>query len=135
MKALFADSLNPGVRRREVLGWAMYDFATSGCTTVVITAVFAAYFVGGVPGGVGWDHGLVAFEVARQGRGCGCSFVSLGLGGTHGGRAALLNSPPGHPRPGGTGHGGPTGAIVALGRFAAEFSTQSPPAGPARFAG
>jgi UMF1 family MFS transporter len=34
--------LNPGVKRREVFGWAMYDFANSGYTTVVITAVFAA---------------------------------------------------------------------------------------------
>ena len=40
------DALNPGVRKREVFGWAMYDFANSGYTTVVITAVFAAYFVG-----------------------------------------------------------------------------------------
>ena len=54
MKPLFADSLNPGVRRRELLGWAMYDFANSGYTTVVITAVFAAYFVGGVAGGADW---------------------------------------------------------------------------------
>ncbi len=54
VKSLFADSLNPGVRRRELLGWAMYDFANSGYTTVVITAVFAAYFVGGVAGGASW---------------------------------------------------------------------------------
>ena len=55
MKPLFsADSLNPGVRPREVFGWAMYDFANSGYTTVVITAVFAAYFVGGVAGGAPW---------------------------------------------------------------------------------
>jgi len=54
MKPLLADSLNPGVRRRELLGWAMYDFANSGYTTVVITAVFAAYFVGGVAGGASW---------------------------------------------------------------------------------
>ncbi|MFC7459879.1 MFS transporter [Hydrogenophaga defluvii] len=47
-------ALNPGVRRREVLGWAMYDFANSGYTTVVLTAVFAAYFVGGVAGGANW---------------------------------------------------------------------------------
>lgn len=53
--ALFpASALNPGVRRREVFGWAMYDFANSGYTTVVITAVFAAYFVGGVAGGASW---------------------------------------------------------------------------------
>jgi MFS transporter, UMF1 family len=50
----FTGSLNPGVRRREVFGWAMYDFANSGYTTVVITAVFAAYFVGGVAGGAAW---------------------------------------------------------------------------------
>lgn len=55
MKALFAaDALNPGVRRREVFGWAMYDFANSGYTTVVLTAVFAAYFVGAVAGGRPW---------------------------------------------------------------------------------
>ncbi len=53
--ALFSsDVLNPGVRRRELFGWAMYDFANSGYTTVVITAVFAAYFVGGVAGGADW---------------------------------------------------------------------------------
>ena len=46
--------LNPGVQRREVLGWAMYDFANSGYTTVVITAVFSAYFVGGVAQGASW---------------------------------------------------------------------------------
>jgi UMF1 family MFS transporter len=39
------DALNPGVARREVFGWAMYDFANSGYTTVVLTAVFNAYFV------------------------------------------------------------------------------------------
>jgi MFS transporter, UMF1 family len=47
-------ALNPGVRLREVFGWAMYDFANSGYSTVVITAVFAAYFVGGVAGGADW---------------------------------------------------------------------------------
>ncbi len=47
-------ALNPGVRAREVFGWAMYDFANSGYTTVVLTAVFAAYFVGAVAGGADW---------------------------------------------------------------------------------
>lgn len=37
--------LQPGVTRREVLAWACYDFANSGYTTVVLTAVFSAYFV------------------------------------------------------------------------------------------
>ncbi len=53
--ALFAqDSLNDGVKKREVLGWAMYDFANSGYTTVVLTAVFNAYFVAVVAQGADW---------------------------------------------------------------------------------
>src|SRR6187402_1825167 len=47
-------ALNEGVKKREVFGWAMYDFANSGYTTVVITAVFNAYFVGVVAGGENW---------------------------------------------------------------------------------
>jgi len=38
------------VTRREILAWAMYDFANSGYTTVVLTAVFNAYFVSVVAG-------------------------------------------------------------------------------------
>jgi MFS transporter, UMF1 family len=53
--ALFSqDALNPGVKKREVFGWAMYDFANSGYTTVVITAVYAAYFVGGIAQKAEW---------------------------------------------------------------------------------
>ena len=53
--ALFSqDALNPGVKKREVFGWAMYDFANSGYTTVVLTAVFAAYFVGGIAQKAEW---------------------------------------------------------------------------------
>ncbi len=53
--ALFPQkALNPGVRKREVFGWAMYDFANSGYTTVVLTAVFNAYFVGAVAGNAAW---------------------------------------------------------------------------------
>ena len=47
-------ALNDGVGKREVFGWAMYDFANSGYTTVVLTAVFSAYFVGVVAGGADW---------------------------------------------------------------------------------
>jgi UMF1 family MFS transporter len=50
----FNNLLNPGVKRREVFGWAMYDFANSGYPTVVITAVFAAYFVGAVADKADW---------------------------------------------------------------------------------
>ncbi len=54
MAGFARDALNPGVRKREVFGWAMYDFANSGYTTVVLTAVFAAYFVGGIAGKAEW---------------------------------------------------------------------------------
>ncbi len=54
MSLFSQDNLNPGVRKREVFGWAMYDFANSGYTTVVITAVFAAYFVGGIANKAEW---------------------------------------------------------------------------------
>lgn len=47
-------ALNEGVKRREVFGWAMYDFANSGYTTVVLTAVFNTYFVGVVAGNAEW---------------------------------------------------------------------------------
>jgi UMF1 family MFS transporter len=40
-------------RRRELLAWAFYDFANSGYTTVVLTTLFSAYFVGVVAGGPG----------------------------------------------------------------------------------
>ena len=55
MFALLPDgALRPGVRRREVFGWALYDFANSGYTTVVLTAVFSAYFVSAVAGAASW---------------------------------------------------------------------------------
>ncbi len=49
-----ASSLNPGVKKREVWAWAMYDFANSGYTTVILTAVFSTYFVGVVGGRAPW---------------------------------------------------------------------------------
>jgi len=47
-------SLASDVSLREVWAWSMYDFANSGYTTVVITAVFGAYFVGVVAGNAHW---------------------------------------------------------------------------------
>jgi MFS transporter, UMF1 family len=41
----------PPVTRREIFAWAMYDFANSGYTTVVLTAIFSVYFVSVVAGG------------------------------------------------------------------------------------
>lgn len=54
--------LRPGVGRREVWSWAMYDFANSGYTTVVLTTVFNAYFVGVVAAGHAW--GTLALTAA-----------------------------------------------------------------------
>jgi UMF1 family MFS transporter len=49
-----SNALNPGVNKREVFAWAMYDFANSGYTTVVLTAVFNAYFVSVIAAGAPW---------------------------------------------------------------------------------
>ncbi len=46
--------LNPGVRAREMWAWALLDFANSGYTTVVLTAVYSAYFVGVVASSAPW---------------------------------------------------------------------------------
>jgi len=47
-------SLAKTVSYREAWAWAMYDFANSGYTTVVITAIFNAYFVAVVAGNAPW---------------------------------------------------------------------------------
>lgn len=47
-------ALRDGVSLKEVLAWAAYDFANSGYTTVVLTAVFSAYFVSHVAGNAEW---------------------------------------------------------------------------------
>lgn len=61
-QGLFRDAVNPGVTRREVWAWAMYDFANSGYTTVVLTTVFNSYFVAVVAAGRSW--GTLAFTAA-----------------------------------------------------------------------
>jgi UMF1 family MFS transporter len=50
-----ARALSADVSAREAWAWSMYDFANSGYTTVVITAVFGAYFVGVVSGNQPWS--------------------------------------------------------------------------------
>jgi len=58
----------PPVRRREILGWASYDFASSSYTTVIVTVVFSVYFVEvvhqGQPGGYAlWSAILAASQL------------------------------------------------------------------------
>jgi UMF1 family MFS transporter len=55
-------NLADDVRPREIWAWAMYDFANSGYTTVVITAIFNAYFVAVVAEGQNW--GTLAWSAA-----------------------------------------------------------------------
>lgn len=38
--------VTPMAERRELISWALYDFANSGYTTVVMTTIYSAYFVG-----------------------------------------------------------------------------------------
>lgn len=37
---------DPPVQKKEIFGWAMFDFANSSYTTVVITVVYSGFFVG-----------------------------------------------------------------------------------------
>lgn len=50
----FPTVLHSDVRPRELWAWAMYDFANSGYTMVVITALFNAYFVAVVAANAPW---------------------------------------------------------------------------------
>ncbi|MGK5092218.1 MFS transporter [Deltaproteobacteria bacterium TL4] len=36
---------DPPVTKKEILGWAMFDFANSSYTTVVITVIYSAFFI------------------------------------------------------------------------------------------
>ena len=47
-------ALKEGVSPREAFGWALFDAANSGYSTVVLTAVFNAYFVSKVCGDASW---------------------------------------------------------------------------------
>lgn len=54
LRRSYADPGVPPVQRRELWAWCGFDFANSGYTTVVITAIFSAYFVATVAGGAEW---------------------------------------------------------------------------------
>ncbi len=59
----------PPPARRELFAWAMYDFANSGYTTVVLTTVFNVYFVSVVVGAQadadsGWATFLWTLSIA-----------------------------------------------------------------------
>lgn len=55
------EHLKEGVKPRELWSWAAYDFANSGYTTVVLTAVFNTYFVSVIVGDS--DYGTLLWTV------------------------------------------------------------------------
>ena len=71
-----ARSLAADVGGREVWAWAMYDFANSGYTTVVITAIFNAYFVAVVAGNQPWGTFAWTAALALSPRGAAASSTS-----------------------------------------------------------
>ncbi|MBV6449203.1 MFS transporter [Nitrosomonas sp.] len=52
------------VTRRERFAWCMYDFANSGYTTVILTAIFNAYFVGVIAAGQGSGDATLLWTMA-----------------------------------------------------------------------
>ena len=54
----------PAAPRRAIFAWAMYDFANSGFTTVVLTAVYNAYFVGVIAAGAHAGRGTLLWTIA-----------------------------------------------------------------------
>lgn len=65
--ALFSsDHLNQGVSSKEVVSWAAFDFANSGYSTVVLTAVFNAYFVSVICSGAEWGTLLWTMTIAAS---------------------------------------------------------------------
>ncbi len=54
LRRKYTDSSIPVVQRRELFAWAGFDFANSGYTTVVITAIFSAYFVAVIAADAPW---------------------------------------------------------------------------------
>lgn len=53
-EARASGGLERDARPLEIWAWAMYDFANSGYTTGVLTAIFNAYFVAVVAGNAPW---------------------------------------------------------------------------------
>lgn len=79
MKFFDQRALRDGVTKREVLSWAAYDFANSGYTTVVLTAVFSAYFVSLVAGDAEWATFLWTFILAVSNLALMLTLPSIGL--------------------------------------------------------
>ncbi len=64
MKPLFRRKGPSTPLRRPIIGWAMYDFANSSYTTVVLTALYNAYFVGVLAAGLGTGRATLLWTLA-----------------------------------------------------------------------
>ncbi len=60
--ALASNHTDPATRR-ERFAWCMYDFANSGYTTVILTAIFNAYFVGVIAAGHGSGNATLLWSM------------------------------------------------------------------------
>lgn len=61
--AAFSHTSGP-VTQRERFAWCMYDFANSGFTTVILTAIFNAFFVGVIAAGQGSGNATLLWTLA-----------------------------------------------------------------------
>ena len=52
------------IQKREIFGWAMYDFANSAFATTILAVIFNHYFVSVVAGG---EKGVVLFGLHLHG--------------------------------------------------------------------
>jgi len=51
---------------RTILGWCFYDFANQPFTTIVVTFIYSAYFVGGISSETGLAGGIVGSSAMGQ---------------------------------------------------------------------
>ena len=63
---------------RDIWAWALFDFANSPFTTLVVTFIYATYFTQSVPGGV--EHGTVLWSRGVTITGLAVAFLSPVLG-------------------------------------------------------
>ncbi|OQW40489.1 MAG: MFS transporter [Proteobacteria bacterium SG_bin4] len=59
-----SSNISEPATRRERFAWCMYDFANSGFTTVILTAIFNAFFVGVIAAGQGSGDATLLWTLA-----------------------------------------------------------------------
>jgi len=64
------------VQKREIFGWAMYDFANSAFATTILAVIFNQYFAGVVAGG---KKGIVVFGFQLHGASFFTFAISLSM--------------------------------------------------------